>query len=271
MHDGLMRDKPRLGGYTFSSCDGCQAALLDGSGLLFELADRLEIVHFAELGRRAPDAPVDIALVDGSVSTPADIERLQRVRANSPYLVALGNCATSGGLQSLRGLALDGRRWVTDVYLHPEWIDLLDVPTPLSRHVRVDATLWGCPIDAAQLARLLCERLAGVAVRPERRPVCMECKQHSVPCLLVARGETCMGPLTRAGCGALCPRLGRACYACFGPADPLNVNALAERFVALGMGPEGISRRLRFVAGDTPAFHAAGSDSLGPAAGPETP
>jgi len=262
-------DRLRLGVYTFASCDGCQLVLL-GGGLLAALAERFVIVHFAELGPRAPAAPVDLALVEGSVSTAADIERLREVRARSGYLVALGNCATSGGLQSLRGLAVDGGQWVADLYPHPEWVDLLAAPTPLSRHVRVDFELWGCPVDARQLARFLCERGAGVAARPERRSVCAECKAQCVACLLVAGGAPCMGPLTRAGCGALCPRLGRACYACFGPADLANVPALTERFAALGLSGEAVARQLRFVAGDVAAFRH-GAPGGSPAGGPETP
>jgi coenzyme F420-reducing hydrogenase gamma subunit len=254
--------------HAFSSCGGCQAVLLD-EALLLDLAARFEVMHFAQLGPQAPDAAVDIALVEGSVSTPEDVARLQRLRAASRYLVALGNCATSGGLQSLRGLAPDGRQWVADLYPHPEWLELLESPTPLERHVRVDLALWGCPVDARQLARLLSERLAGVAAQHERRPLCMECKAAALPCLQVTRGEPCLGPVTRAGCGALCPRHGRACYGCFGPANFANVAALAERCKGLGAGTDGIVRRLRFVAGAAPAF--CGGAAGAQAGGPETP
>lgn len=268
MHDGLTGEKPTLAVHVFSGCGGCQAVLLDES-LLPDLAARFTILHFAQLGPQAPDAAVDIALVEGSVSTAADIARLHQLRAVSRNLVALGNCATSGGLQSLRGLAPDAHRWVNDLHPHPEWLDLLELPVPLERHVRVDLALWGCPIDARQLTRLLCERLAGVAARRERRPLCMECKAAAVPCLQVADGEPCLGPVTRAGCGALCPRVGRACYGCFGPADLANVAALAERCTVLGIGAEGIARRLRFVAGAAPAFCGERPGAAG--GGPETP
>ena len=270
MRDGLTGEKPTLAVHVFSGCGGCQGVLLDGA-LLPDLAARFEIVHFAQLGPQAPDAAVDIALVEGSVSTPADIDRLQRLRAISRYLVALGNCATSGGLQSLRGLAPDGGQWVDDLYTHPEWLELLGEPLPLARHVRVDLALWGCPVDARQLVRLLCERLAGVVARREHRPLCMECKAAAVPCLLVADGEPCLGPVTRAGCGALCPRHGRACYGCFGPVSLAGVPALSERFTTLGLGAEGVARRLRFVAGAAPAFCEGGVGAAGAAAGPETP
>lgn len=264
-----MNETLRLGVYAFSGCGGCQARLLDGE-LLGGLAARFEIVHFPPLGPCAPDAGVDIALVEGSVSTPADVERLRRIRAGGAYLVAIGACAVSGGLQSLRGLARDGGRWVADLFPHPEWLDLLDTPLPLARHVRVDAVLSGCPIDRRELVRLLCDRLAGVAVRPERRPLCMECKQLGVPCLLVARGEPCLGPVTRAGCGALCPRGGRACYACFGPAELVNVAGLGARVATLGLAPDEIARCFRFVAGDVEVFRGAGG--IGQAvSGPETP
>ena len=268
MHDGLTGEKPTLAVHVFSGCGGCQGVLLDGA-LLLDLAARFEIVHFAQLGPQAADAAVDVALVEGSVSTPAEIDRLQRLRTISRYLVALGNCATSGGLQSLRRLAPDGGQWVDDLYTHPEWLELLEEPSPLERHVRVDLALWGCPVDARQLTRLLCERLAGVASRRERRPLCMECKAAAVPCLQVVASEPCLGPVTRAGCGALCPRVGRPCHGCFGPADLANVAALADRLSALGVGAEGIARRLRFVAGAVPAFCGSGVGAA--TGGPETP
>jgi len=265
--EALADRKPRLGVYAFSGCGGCQAVLLDGA-LLLALAGRFDVVHFAALGPRAAEAPVDVALVEGSVSTSADVERLRRIRDSSAYLAAIGACAASGGAQSLLGLARDGDRWLADLYPHPEWLDVLGTPVPLARYVRVDAVLSGCPIDRRELVRLLCDRLAGVAVRPDRRPVCMECKQLGVACLVVARGEPCLGPVTRAGCGALCPRGGRACYACFGPADLVNVAGLGARLAALGLGPEDIARRFRFVAGDVDAFRGAGGAA---ARGPETP
>ena len=266
----MNRNRLRLGVYALSGCGGCQAVLLDGEGLLLELASRFDVVHFSAIGPCAPDERVDLALVEGSVSTPAHIERLRRIRAASACLVAIGACAVSGGLQSLRGLARDGSRWPLDLYPHPEWLDLLDRPVPLARYVKVDAVLHGCPIDCRALIRVLCDRLAGVAPRPERRPVCMECKQLGVPCLLVARGEPCLGPVTRAGCGALCPRGGRGCYACFGPADLVNVAGLGARLASLGLAQEEVVRRFRFVAGDVDAFRTAGA--VGPAAqGPETP
>jgi coenzyme F420-reducing hydrogenase gamma subunit len=204
------------------------------------------------------------------VSTPADAERLRHIRAASAFLVAVGACAASGGLQSLRGLARDGSRWVVDRFPHPEWLDPLDTPLPLGRHVRVDAVLPGCPIDRRELVRLLCDRLAGVRARAERRPVCMECKQLGLTCRLVANGEPCLGPVTRAGCGALCPRGGRACYGCFGPADLVNVPGLGSRLATLGLASGEIARRYRFVAGDVDAFRGTGGagDLVG---GPETP
>jgi coenzyme F420-reducing hydrogenase gamma subunit len=236
--------------------------------MLLELAEHFTVLHFPELGLLAPDAAVDVALVEGSVSTAADVERLRRVRAATDCLVALGACAVSGGLQSLRGLARDRGQWPVDHYPYPEWLDLLEVPAAVGRYVKVDAVLWGCPVDHRQVARLLCERLAGVAARPERRPVCMECKQLGVTCRIVAGGEPCLGPVTRAGCGALCPRLGRACYGCFGAADFANVAGLGARLALLGLGPDDVARRFRFVAGDLEVFRAFFASEP---AGPETP
>lgn len=264
-----MSDRPRLGIYSFSGCGGCQAVLWDGE-LLLEVAECFDIVHFSVLGPRDEDAPVDLALVEGTLATPADVERLRRLRAVSGHLVALGACAASGGPQSLRGLARDGARWPAELLPHPEWLGLLDTPVPLERHVRVDAVLHGCPIDRRALTQLLCDRLAGVTPRPEQRPVCVECKALGVTCLLVARGEPCLGPVTRAGCGALCPRGGRGCYACFGPADLVNVESLTAQLATLGLGAKPIDRLCRCVAGDLEAFRFATRTGTAPR-GPETP
>ena len=199
--------KPRVAVHKFSSCDGCQLAFLNLGEDLLTLAGRVDLVHFAEAGPLDPDTDADVAFVEGSVSTPEDLERIQRIRKHSRMLIAIGACATSGGIQALRNGA-DGAEWVTRIYSHPEAIASLAHSTPIASHVKVDFELWGCPVSGRQMLAVVNALLLGVTPRDNADKVCTECKRHGYPCVMVSRGIACMGPVTRAGCGALCPSLG---------------------------------------------------------------
>lgn len=249
--------KPRVAVHKFSSCDGCQLAFLNlGEGLL-QLNALVDIVHFAEAGYLDEEAKVDLAFVEGSISTPHELERIKRVRANSKYLVTLGACATAGGLQALRNMA-DGNAWLAGVYAGPEHIPFLPTSTAVSQHVRVDLELWGCPVNSRQVVLAVRDLLFGVAPREETEKVCLECKRKGAVCVMVTRGVPCMGPVTRTGCGALCPSFGRDCYACFGPAENAETAALARRFEGFGLLPEAIAHRFLFINNGAPSFHAEG-------------
>jgi coenzyme F420-reducing hydrogenase gamma subunit len=248
--------KPRVAVHKFSSCDGCQLALLNLGEDLLTLADRVDLVHFAEAGPLDPDSEVDVAFVEGSVSTPEDLERIQRIRAHSTVLIAIGACATAGGIQGLRNNA-NGREWVTQIYSHPDAIDSLERSTPIASHVKVDFELWGCPVSGPQMLAVINALLLGVTPRDNADKVCTECKRQGYACVLVSRGVPCMGPVTRAGCGALCPGLGRDCYGCYGPAENANTDALAARFGHLGLEPQAVVRRFQSVNNQAPVFLAA--------------
>lgn len=248
-----METKPRVAVHKFASCDGCQLAFLNLGEPLLALAGLVEIVHFAEAGPVNPEAAVDIAFVEGSISTADDVDRIRRIRANSRYLVTIGACATAGGLQALRNL-VDGQAWLAAVYARPEHLDALATSTPIAAHVKVDFELWGCPVTGRQVLAALRALLDGVAPREETEKVCMECKRRQTVCTLVAKGAPCLGPVTRTGCGAICPCFGRDCYACFGPAENLNVAALRRRFEGLGLLPEAIDRRFLSFNAAAPAF-----------------
>jgi len=245
--------KPRVAVHKFSSCDGCQLALLNLGEDLLTLAERVDLVHFAEAGPQAPDTEVDVAFVEGSVSTPEDIERIQHIRAHSRMLIAIGACATSGGIQGLRNGA-DGTQWIAAIYSHPEAIASLARSTPISSHVKVDFELWGCPVNSRQMLAVVNALLLGVVPRDNADKVCTECKRHGYPCVMVTRGIACMGPVTRAGCGALCPSLGRDCYGCYGPAENTNTDALAAQFASLGLAPEAIVQRFQSINSQAPVF-----------------
>lgn len=250
---GTPQAKPKVAVHKFSSCDGCQLAFLNlGEGLL-ELSGLVEIAHFAEAGYMDEEAEVAIAFVEGSISTPDELERIKRIRERSATVVTIGACATAGGLQALRNL-VDTETWVAGVYAQPEHIHNLETSTPVAEHIRVDLELWGCPINGRQLVQAVRSLLYGVAPREERDKLCLECKRQQNVCVMVTEGRPCMGPVTRTGCGALCPRVGRDCYACFGPAENPQTATLARRFEGLGLVPEEIARRFLFINSHAPAF-----------------
>ena len=249
--------KPRIAVHKFSSCDGCQLAFLNAGEDLLTLDSLVDIVHFAEAGPIDQESHVAIAFVEGSINTREDLERIQQVRATSDLLVTLGACATAGGLQALRNLA-DSPAWHADIYASPEHLDSLDTTMPIRDHVHVDFELWGCPVNGAQLLAAVRSLLSGVTPVVEKEKVCMECKRQQAVCVMVTRDIPCMGPVTRTGCGALCPRFGRDCYACFGPSESPNASALGQRFSGLGLVDSDIARRFQSINSHAPEFLHAG-------------
>jgi sulfhydrogenase subunit delta len=245
--------KPKLAVWKFSSCDGCQLTLLDCEDELLGIADALELAYFPEATRAEVAGPYDLSLVEGSVTTPHDAERIHEIRAQSKLLVTIGACATSGGIQALRNFA-DVREWIPLVYASPEHISTLATSTPVSDHVPVDLELRGCPISKAQLLETVLALLNG---RPPNLPttsVCFECKARGTPCVMVARRTPCLGPVTQAGCGALCPAYDRGCYGCFGPMERPNMPSLVAQWRALGADNRTILRALRTFNANAPAF-----------------
>lgn len=252
-----MNTKPRVAIHKFASCDGCQLAFLNLGPDLLKLAERVEIVHFAEAGPVDPEAWVDIAFIEGSISMPEDLERIKKVRANSSFLVTIGACATAGGIQALRNFT-DAKEWISSIYASPAYIHSLAQSTPIAEHVKVDFELWGCPVNSRQVLAAINALSLGVVPKDDPDKVCMECKRRGIVCVLVAKGIPCMGPVTRTGCGALCPSFGRDCYACYGPAENPNTEALARRFEGLGLMPEAIARRFLSINNYAPPFRARG-------------
>lgn len=238
--------KPSIAVHKFSSCDGCQLALLNLGEDLLAVAEAVDIRHFVEAGLADEDAKVDIAFIEGSVSTSEDAARLQRIRDNSGYVVSIGACATAGGIQALRNLH-DTPAWTAAVYASPEYIDSLDKVTPIRDVVKVDLELWGCPINGRQMVAAVQQLLFGVAPLGQQDKLCLDCKRAGNPCVLVTRGEPCLGPVTHTGCGALCPHFGRACYGCYGPLPNANTESLAQRFAGLGLAPDAVARRFALI------------------------
>lgn len=234
-------EAPTLAVWKFASCDGCQLTLLDCEDELLQIAGAVRIAHFLEASRAVVEGPYDVSLVEGSITTEADAERIRRIREQSRILVTIGACATAGGVQALRNFA-DVDEFRSIVYARPEYISTLAESTPISAHVPVDVELRGCPIDRRQLLDTLTALLAGRRPNLPLHSVCFECKARGTTCVLVANRTPCLGPVTAAGCGALCPAYGRGCYGCFGPAATVNVPALTAQLRATGMDDEAIKR-----------------------------
>ncbi|MFN8222467.1 MAG: hypothetical protein U0R50_04370 [Gaiellales bacterium] len=251
--------KPKLAVWKFSSCDGCQLTLLDCERELLDLAGAIQIATFPEATSAELPGPYDISLVEGSITTPHDAERIKEIREQSRLLVTIGACATSGGVQALRNFA-DVREWIPLVYATPEYVSTLADSTPIADHVKVDYELRGCPISGPQLVAALLALLGGRPIRLPTTSVCTECKAAGVACVMVSTGTPCLGPVTQAGCGALCPLYHRGCYGCFGPMESPNVRALLSHWRELGVDPDAARRALRTFNANAPAFREATVD-----------
>lgn len=226
--------RPRLAVWKFASCDGCQLSLLDCEDELLALAGAIEIAYFPEASSTMAAGPYDLSLVEGSITTAHDRERLLEVRRLSRHLVTIGACATAGGIQALRNYA-DIKDFVAAVYASPQYIETLATSTPISAHVAVDYELRGCPINKSQLLEVISAFLAHRRPAIASHSVCIDCKQQGRTCVMVAHGTACLGPVTHAGCGALCPSFNRGCYGCYGPMETPNTSALARGCAELGL------------------------------------
>jgi len=248
--------RPKLAVWKFSSCDGCQLSLLDCEDELLAVADAVDIAYFLEATSAVVAGPYDVSIVEGSITTAHDAERIYEVRRQSKALITIGACATAGGIQALRNFA-DVRDFTRVVYASPEFISTLATSTPISAHVPVDFELSGCPINKQQLLEVISAHLAHRRPRVRAHSVCVECKRRGNVCVMVAHGTACLGPVTHAGCGALCPAYDRGCYGCFGPMESPNTASLSAELARQGAQDIDLVRVYRTFNADTPAFRAA--------------
>ncbi|MBT7599571.1 MAG: oxidoreductase [Anaerolineae bacterium] len=250
--------RPTLAVHKFSSCDGCQLQILNMEDEILDLAEVIDIAYFLEATRATRPGPYTISMVEGSVTTEHEIERIKKIRDESKILISIGTCATAGGIQALRNVA-DADEYANIVYPNPEYLSYLKTASPISDYVDVDMELWGCPVDKKQLLEVI------VALLQNRRPVllqssvCMECKQAGTICVLVAEGTPCIGPATRAGCGAVCPTMGRGFYGCFSPQDGANTDSLSDILTDIERYPGETERLFNNISNFAPAFHEAAS------------
>lgn len=226
--------KPRVAIFKLASCDGCQLQLLNLEDELLEIAGKVEICYFPEARSRMLEGPYDVALVEGSVTTEHDLDLVRDIRRKSQMLITLGACANAGGIQALRNLQ-DVDEYTRAIYANPAYIHTLSQSTPVASHVAVDFAINGCPISREQLVEVLTAVLLG---RPPQLPahaVCVECKRKGVVCVLVSKNTACLGPITHAGCGAVCPSFNRGCFGCYGPMESANADSLCQNLLGRGI------------------------------------
>jgi sulfhydrogenase subunit delta len=217
--------RPTLAVWKFASCDGCQLSLLDCEDELLAVAGEIEIAQFLEASSATVAGPYDVSVVEGSITTPHDADRIREIRGQSRALITIGACATAGGIQALRNFA-DVEAFTRVVYAAPDYISTLATSTPISAHVPVDFELRGCPVNKRQLLEVINAHLNRRRPRVRAHSVCIECKRRGTVCVMVAHGTPCLGPVTHAGCGAICPAYDRGCYGCYGPQETPNTASL---------------------------------------------
>jgi coenzyme F420-reducing hydrogenase gamma subunit len=247
--------------YKFSSCDGCQLSILNLEDELLDLAAAVDIAYFLEATRTVKPGPFDVGIVEGSITTPHEVDRIKEVRSECKFLISLGTCATAGGIQALRNFA--------KVYAHPEFFQTLETSTPISANVPVDLEIWGCPVNKSTVVEVIAALLQNRRPNFPPSPVCVECKRRGIICVAVAQGIPCLGPVVHGGCGALCPANGRGCYGCFGPSSAGNFSALVASMVPHDRYPNETANLLRSFSCQAPAFRSAADAAIKTAIGKE--
>jgi len=248
--------KPRIAVFKLASCDGCQLQMLNLEDEILAIAGKVEICFFPEARSQVLDGPYDVAFIEGSVSTEHALDLVREIRRKSQMLITLGACANTGGIQALRNL-LDVEEFARAIYANPAYVHALAQSTPVAAHVTVDFAINGCPISREQLLDVLTSLLIGRQPQLPAHSVCVECKRKGVVCVLVAGDTPCLGPVTHAGCGALCPSFGRGCFACYGPMESAHPDSLCQNLVARGVTRAEILRLLNTCTGWAEEFRSA--------------
>jgi coenzyme F420-reducing hydrogenase gamma subunit len=239
------KHKPKIAVWKFASCDGCQLSLLDCEEELLAVVGAVEIANFPEASRRILPGPYDVSLVEGSITTAHDAERIHKVRRSSKLLITIGACATAGGIQALRNFKKI-EEFVSRVYARPDYIETLSKSTAIADHVHVDMELRGCPINKYHLVEVISALLNGRKPNIPTYSVCVECKRRGTVCVMVSSETPCLGPVTQAGCNALCPSYNRGCFGCYGPKETPNTDALGEWWLEqLNVGKDDLVRAFR--------------------------
>jgi len=236
----MEKPKPKVAFFDFACCEGCQLTVVDSLQTHPDLLRAVEIVNFREASSEQRQ-DYQIAFIEGSITRQQDEERLRRIREQADVLVALGACAHIAGVNALKNLhpLEDVRRWVYGD--HAGWYDTY-AARPISAVVEVDAVIPGCPIDREEFIEVVRALLVGKKPPIPDYPVCVECKLKENVCMFhIAR--FCLGPVTRAGCDAICPTYGNGCEGCRGLIPNPNENAMQDVLAEAGLSVEDILSR----------------------------
>jgi len=222
--------KPRVAVFSFTGCEGCSLAILECENELLDILNLVDVVRWREAMSETTE-DIDIALVDGSITTPADVERIKKIRQMAKMVVPIGSCAHTGGLNAMKNKY--DMAEVKKMYFET-------IPArPVSAVVPVEFALPGCPIDREEFIETIKQLCIGKTPKLPNYPVCVECKRKENVCVFY-KGQFCMGPITRAGCGAICPSFGAGCEGCRGLIDNPNENAHKEVLEEFGLTAQDI-------------------------------
>jgi len=236
--------KPRIGVFDFTGCEGCELQLLNREDTLIDFLSLVEVVNFREASSDRSDE-YEIAFVEGAVSRSDEVVRLKEIRRNAKLLVALGTCACFGGVNQLKN-KFRLEEVVSEVY-GDQGIETEEVRR-ISDVVRVDFAIPGCPVNKAEVEQIVVDLVTGADPSLPKFPVCVECKQKENICV-VDLGEICLGPITRAGCGAICPTGKTGCFGCRGGAPEANFEAFGQIMEERGFSGAAVRERLDFYGG----------------------
>jgi coenzyme F420-reducing hydrogenase gamma subunit len=218
-----MKNVPKVAIFDLTDCEGCELQFIALRKALLDAGHEFEITNW-RLGTAASTlGPFDVTFIEGSPISESDIELVKQARKKSGAIVSLGSCAALGGVQS--ALPENQRAKMLQSIYKKSYKSTSKAPKPLSYYIDVDIHLPGCPVNPNELAKLLSCVFAGKDFKPATAPVCLDCKADGNTCLFVDEGF-CLGPVTKGGCEAPCPKRGLRCYGCFGPLDGANLFAL---------------------------------------------
>ncbi len=248
---GHVVEKPKIGIFNLTGCGGDQLMILNLEDILVDLLNNFDIKSFQEASSYREDADLDMAIVEGSVSTGRDLKQLKEIREKTKVLIAIGDCSIGGCVQASRNAQLSIAEKMKKVYnVEKDYYDILE-PKGLSSYVRVDLEIAGCPIETEEALRALTSLLHGDLPEQIDYPVCVECKLKGYLCVLVDNGMPCLGPVIMGGCDARCPGLNLDCVGCRGPIrDETNAAAELEILLKKGYDEKYIINRLRAFCGD---------------------
>jgi sulfhydrogenase subunit delta len=238
-----MTEKPRVAIFDFACCEGCQLQIVNLEEEILDLVGAVEMVEWRE-AMSEQSHNYDIAIIEGSITRPEDEERLWLIRSRAKILIALGACATIGGINKLKNnFALDDvKKCVYGKDANMQHLET-DFTKSVPEVVTVDYYIHGCPIDRKEFSYVIRSLLAGKKPEIPIYPVCVECKLKGNMCLWEAE-QVCLGPIIRAGCGARCPSSGFRCFGCRGYIDNPNVDAAKDVIERYGLDVEVLKRKM---------------------------